>query len=178
MKKIILLLLISFLVGIGVNNYFNQGNSSDYILNNDTTSDAQDNTVIDEDEFTQLEPIIDETEKDMESSILNEYKEKAADIQNSADEELNILVEEGMSEYSALSPEDRDSKKYTLAFKYMQKVAELEERYDKQFDLLVRNMKDELVENELNVELAGNIQRDYEKEKAIRMEELMSLMED
>ena len=80
------------------------------------------------------------------------------------------------AEYGALSPEQREKQKNSLASKYIGLAGSLEANCDSQMEAILSRIQKHLKENGGDTSLVKEIRKVYENEKALKKSYYMSMM--
>lgn len=90
--------------------------------------------------------------------------------------QLDGLLQQAKAEYSALSPEQREKQKSSLAGKYIGLAGSLEASCDSQMEAILSRIQKHLKETGGDTSLVKEIRRVYENEKALKKSYYMSMM--
>lgn len=90
--------------------------------------------------------------------------------------QLDGLLQQAKAEYSALSPEQREKQKSSLASKYIGLAGSLEASCDSQMEAILSRIQKHLKETGGDTSLVKEIRRVYENEKALKKSYYMSVM--
>lgn len=90
--------------------------------------------------------------------------------------QLDGLLQQAKAEYSALSPEQREKQKSSLASKYMGLAGGLESSCDGQMEAILSRIQKHLKETGGDTSLVKEIRKVYENEKALKKSYYMSMM--
>lgn len=90
--------------------------------------------------------------------------------------QLDGLLQQAKAEYGALSPEQREKQKNSLASKYIGLAGSLEANCDSQMEAILSRIQKHLKENGGDTSLVKEIRKVYENEKALKKSYYMSMM--
>ena len=90
--------------------------------------------------------------------------------------QLDGLLQQAKAEYSALSPEQREKQKSSLASKYIGLAGNLESSCDSQMEAILSRIQKHLKETGGDTSLIKEIRKVYENEKALKKSYYMSMM--
>ncbi len=111
--------------------------------------------------------------EELETVVIKKYQSAFVVMEKGYETKINDLMLTAITEYKSLSKQEKKNAMLTLGLEYLNHGAALEEASDKSFNRVLAQMRQELEENNLSIDILMTVKNQYEQEKNERRELLM-----